>query len=51
MSVLCELMPVALPSLASCLQTLIQGHFGPEVQATVTELLGVSSVEVEALDG
>ncbi|CAL8282618.1 unnamed protein product [Merluccius merluccius] len=50
MSVLCELMPVALPSLAACLQTLIQGHFGPEVQTKVAESLGVSSVEVETLE-
>ncbi|KAG7248554.1 hypothetical protein CRUP_035705 [Coryphaenoides rupestris] len=50
MSVLCELMPVALPSLAACLQTLVQGHFGPEVQAQAAESLGISSVEVETLE-
>ncbi|CAL8380473.1 unnamed protein product [Gadus morhua 'NCC'] len=50
MSVLCELMPLALPSLASCLQTLIQGHFGPQVQAAVTGALDISSVEMDTLD-
>lgn len=50
LSVLCELMPVALPSLASCLQTLIHGHFGHEAGSRVKELLGVSSVEVEAME-
>ncbi|KAM3859902.1 hexosaminidase D [Diretmus argenteus] len=50
MSVLCELMPLALPSLAACLQTLIHGQFSPEVQSSVTECLGISSVEVEAME-
>ncbi|RVE59273.1 hypothetical protein OJAV_G00187010 [Oryzias javanicus] len=50
LSVLCELMPVALPSLASCLQTLIHGQFSPEAASRVKELLGVSSVEVEEMD-
>ncbi|MEQ2212423.1 hypothetical protein XENOCAPTIV_030485, partial [Xenoophorus captivus] len=50
LSVLCELLPVALPSLASCLQTLIHGEFSTEAHRKVTEMLGVSSVEVEAME-
>lgn len=49
LSVLCELMPVALPSLASCLQTLFLGHFNSEAQFAVTDKLGISSVEVEEI--
>lgn len=49
LSVLCELMPVALPSLAACLQTLIHGQLNAEAQNKVTERLGVSSVEVEEM--
>ncbi|KAM9837506.1 hexosaminidase D [Aulostomus maculatus] len=49
LSVLCELLPVALPSLAACLQTLIHGQLSAEAQHKVTEQLGVSSVEVEAM--
>ncbi|XP_040923040.1 hexosaminidase D [Toxotes jaculatrix] len=50
LSVLCELMPVALPSLAACLQTLLQGQFNAEGQSKVTEQLGISSVEVEVME-
>ncbi|XP_026207166.1 hexosaminidase D isoform X2 [Anabas testudineus] len=50
MSVLCELMPVGLPSLAACLQTLLHGQFSAEAQSKVMEVLGVSSVEVEAME-
>ncbi|CAG02579.1 unnamed protein product, partial [Tetraodon nigroviridis] len=50
LSVLCELMPVALPSLASCLQTLSFGHFNAEARAAVTERLGVTSVEMEEIE-
>ncbi|XP_063077244.1 hexosaminidase D [Engraulis encrasicolus] len=46
LSVLCELLPVALPSLASCLQTLIYGSFSAEAQTRVTEILGTPT-EVE----
>lgn len=49
LSVLCELMPVALPSLAACLQTLHHGHFSVEAQNEVTDRLSISSVEVEAM--
>ncbi|XP_028331576.1 hexosaminidase D [Gouania willdenowi] len=47
LSVLCELMPVALPSLAACVQTLLHGQFSAEVQSIVKEKLGICSVEVE----
>ncbi|XP_039990453.1 hexosaminidase D isoform X2 [Xiphias gladius] len=50
LSVLCELMPVALPSLAACLQTLLHGQLSAEAQSTVTEKLGISSVEVEVME-
>ncbi|XP_005809678.1 hexosaminidase D [Xiphophorus maculatus] len=50
LSVLCELLPVALPSLASCLQTLNHGEFSTEAHRNVTEMLGVSSVEMEAME-
>lgn len=50
LSVLCELMPVALPSLAACLQTLFHGEFSAEAQSKVTERLGISSVEMEAIE-
>lgn len=46
---LCELMPVALPSLAACLQTLAYGHFGTEAHNRVTEMLGIPSAEVEEI--
>ncbi|XP_032358005.1 hexosaminidase D [Etheostoma spectabile] len=49
LSVLCELMHVALPSLAACLQTLDHGQFSAEAQSRVTERLGIPSVEVDAI--
>ncbi|KAI7796568.1 hexosaminidase D [Triplophysa rosa] len=45
MSVLCELMPVSLPSLASCLQTLLYGSFNEEAQKKVCATLGTLEVE------
>lgn len=51
MSVLCELLPVGLPSLASCLQTLHHGRFCPDAQARATHSLGTHSVEAEAMTG
>uniref|UniRef100_A0A4W6C0K0 beta-N-acetylhexosaminidase n=1 Tax=Lates calcarifer TaxID=8187 RepID=A0A4W6C0K0_LATCA len=39
-TVLCELIPVALPSLAACLQTLLHGQFSAEVQSKVAEKAG-----------
>uniref|UniRef100_A0A3P8UIM8 beta-N-acetylhexosaminidase n=1 Tax=Cynoglossus semilaevis TaxID=244447 RepID=A0A3P8UIM8_CYNSE len=50
LSVLCELIPVALPSLAACLETLVHGQFSSEAQSKATEKLGVSTVEVSALE-
>lgn len=50
LSVLCELIPLGLPSLAACLQTLLHGQFSDEAQSKVMELLGVSSVEVDAME-
>ncbi|XP_072312635.1 hexosaminidase D isoform X2 [Eucyclogobius newberryi] len=50
LSVLCELLPVSLPSLASCLQTLLDGQFDAETRSTISSKLGVSSVEVEAME-
>lgn len=50
LSVLCELMHVALPSLAACLQTLSHGQFSAETQSKVTERLGISSVEVKSME-
>ncbi|KAJ8363607.1 hypothetical protein SKAU_G00124380 [Synaphobranchus kaupii] len=47
LSVLCELLPLGLPSLASCLETLCQGSFSKESQTKVTETLGISTVEVK----
>ncbi|KAL4648077.1 hexosaminidase D isoform X1 [Arapaima gigas] len=46
LSILCELLPVGLLSLAACLQTLRYGGFGKEAQTSVTEVLGVSTMEV-----
>lgn len=39
-TVLCELLPVALPSLAVCLQTLKHGSFNEKVQQEVHNILG-----------
>ncbi|KAL0984063.1 hypothetical protein UPYG_G00136590 [Umbra pygmaea] len=50
LSVLCELLPLALPSLASCLQTLTHGQLSPEAQGRVTQSLGISTVEVETME-
>ncbi|XP_006869679.1 PREDICTED: hexosaminidase D [Chrysochloris asiatica] len=45
-SVLCELLPVGIPSLAICLQTLLQGGFGEEVKDKVESCLGVASLDL-----
>ncbi|XP_003464963.1 hexosaminidase D [Cavia porcellus] len=42
-SVLCELLPVGIPSLAACLQLLLHGGFAEDVKSRVENLLGVSS--------
>ncbi|XP_074177082.1 hexosaminidase D isoform X5 [Rhinolophus sinicus] len=45
-SVLCELLPVGIPSLAVCLQSLLQGGFAEDVKARVENLLGIPSLEI-----
>ncbi|XP_059527584.1 hexosaminidase D isoform X3 [Myotis daubentonii] len=45
-SVLCELLPVGIPSLAVCLQSLLHGGFTEDVRARVQHLLGISSLEI-----
>ncbi|XP_051015214.1 hexosaminidase D [Acomys russatus] len=45
-SVLCELLPVGIPSLAACLQSLVHGGFAEDVKMRVERLLGVSSLEI-----
>ncbi|NXE94053.1 HEXDC Hexosaminidase, partial [Menura novaehollandiae] len=46
-SVLCELLPVGIPSLAICLQTLVNGGFTEEAKRKVLEVLGLESVQLE----
>ncbi|NXA83103.1 HEXDC Hexosaminidase, partial [Thryothorus ludovicianus] len=46
-SVLCELLPVAIPSLAVCLQTLKNGHYSEKVKENVEMLLGMSHLEID----
>uniref|UniRef100_W5N1I5 beta-N-acetylhexosaminidase n=1 Tax=Lepisosteus oculatus TaxID=7918 RepID=W5N1I5_LEPOC len=46
-SVLCELLPVGLPSLAACLQTLHHGVFTDNAQETFRQCLGISSLETD----
>ncbi|XP_048222526.1 hexosaminidase D isoform X2 [Perognathus longimembris pacificus] len=46
-SVLCELLPVGIPSLAACLQLLLHGSFTEDVKRTVENFLGVSSLEIK----
>ncbi|XP_072523210.1 hexosaminidase D [Salminus brasiliensis] len=46
LSVLCELMPLGLQSLASCLQTLLHGGFTQDAQNKVMEALGTGTTEV-----
>ncbi|XP_041501788.1 hexosaminidase D-like isoform X4 [Microtus oregoni] len=45
-SVLCELLPVGIPSLAACLQSLVHGGFAEDVKLKVEHFLGVSSLEI-----
>uniref|UniRef100_A0A8C8YLW3 Hexosaminidase D n=1 Tax=Prolemur simus TaxID=1328070 RepID=A0A8C8YLW3_PROSS len=44
-SVLCELLPVGVPSLAACLQSLLHGGFTEAVKRRVENILGVSGLE------
>ncbi|NXK91919.1 HEXDC Hexosaminidase, partial [Formicarius rufipectus] len=46
-SVLCELLPVGIPSLAICLQTLVNGGFTEEANRKVLDILGLESVQLE----
>ncbi|XP_066090409.1 hexosaminidase D isoform X2 [Saccopteryx bilineata] len=48
-SVLCELLPVGIPSLAICLQSLLHGGFSEDVRAKVENLLGIASLETTGL--
>ncbi|NXJ04744.1 HEXDC Hexosaminidase, partial [Odontophorus gujanensis] len=46
-SVLCELLPVGIPSLAICLQTLVNGGFTEQTRRKVLEVLGFQSMQLE----
>ncbi|XP_030063981.1 hexosaminidase D isoform X2 [Microcaecilia unicolor] len=46
-SVLCELLPVGIPSLAVCLQTLENGCCSEKVKDTVKKYLGISNLEID----
>ncbi|NXF40927.1 HEXDC Hexosaminidase, partial [Nyctibius bracteatus] len=46
-SVLCELLPVGIPSLALCLQTLVNGGFTEEMKRKVLDTLGFQSMQLE----
>ncbi|NXX81123.1 HEXDC Hexosaminidase, partial [Urocolius indicus] len=46
-SVLCELLPVGIPSLAICLQTLVNGGFTEETKRKVLATLGFQSMQLE----
>ncbi|NWW87862.1 HEXDC Hexosaminidase, partial [Rhynochetos jubatus] len=46
-SVLCELLPVGIPSLAICLQTLANGGFTEETKRKVLDALGFQSMELD----
>ncbi|XP_064006955.1 hexosaminidase D isoform X2 [Pogoniulus pusillus] len=45
-SVLCELLPVAIPSLAVCLQALKNGGYSEKIKEDVEKLLGMSNLEI-----
>ncbi|XP_016044242.1 hexosaminidase D isoform X2 [Erinaceus europaeus] len=46
LSVLCELLPVGIPSLAVCLQSLLYGGFAEDIKARVENFLGIPSLDV-----
>ncbi|XP_061867025.1 hexosaminidase D isoform X4 [Colius striatus] len=46
-SVLCELLPVAIPSLAVCLQALKNGVYSEKIKENVERLLGMSNLETD----
>ncbi|XP_051490503.1 hexosaminidase D isoform X2 [Apus apus] len=47
-SVLCELLPVAIPSLAVCLQALKNGGYSEKIKEDVEKLLGMSNLETDS---
>ncbi|XP_019368294.1 PREDICTED: hexosaminidase D-like isoform X2 [Gavialis gangeticus] len=46
-SVLCELLPVGIPSLAVCLQTLVNGGFTDATKKKVLDVLGFQNIHLE----
>ncbi|XP_071619962.1 hexosaminidase D isoform X3 [Heliangelus exortis] len=46
-SVLCELLPVAIPSLAVCLQALENGGYSEKIKENVEKLLGMTNLETD----
>ncbi|NWY55285.1 HEXDC Hexosaminidase, partial [Chionis minor] len=46
-SVLCELLPVGIPSLAICLQTVVNGGFTEETKRKILDALGFQSMQLE----
>ncbi|XP_028669657.2 beta-N-acetylhexosaminidase [Erpetoichthys calabaricus] len=46
-SVLCELLPVSLPSLGVCLQSLIHGAFNDESKKTTLDILGCTNIDLK----
>ncbi|XP_075626930.1 hexosaminidase D isoform X3 [Balearica regulorum gibbericeps] len=46
-SVLCELLPVAIPSVAVCLQALMNGGYSEKIKENVEKLLGMSNLETD----
>ncbi|NXP58894.1 HEXDC Hexosaminidase, partial [Chloropsis cyanopogon] len=46
-SVLCELLPVAIPSLAVCLQALKNGGYSENIKENVEKLLGMPNLEID----
>ncbi|XP_069503445.1 hexosaminidase D-like isoform X2 [Ambystoma mexicanum] len=45
-SALCELLPMGIPSLAVCLQTLVHGVFSQQAQRNILEMLGFKEIDV-----
>ncbi|XP_067390290.1 hexosaminidase D-like [Emydura macquarii macquarii] len=46
-SVLCELLPVGIPSLAVCLQTLVNGGFTEATKKEILDVLGFQNIHLE----
>ncbi|XP_043349707.1 hexosaminidase D-like isoform X2 [Dermochelys coriacea] len=46
-SVLCELLPVGIPSLAMCLQTLVNGGFTEATNKKILDMLGFQKIHLE----